>query len=365
MDVHAQAILEVAESWEWPVVARLQATGEQAGKFKAVTSKLLSGFIKESHGLGGSLLDHFWDVVGGCHPQLAENEKLRNMVFVSKQDSEQVLFEGINREEVNFGPIFTMAAELFTHLGVAFMNSGGRRSGSGTSYSVTDIMSKATDELLMSAKKEGLGQWKQAALKELVLRRDGHSCPLTHATFDGDGVDPILAHIIPNSVHDKPDTLKCIAMFAGTAARDCVMQQSNDVGNLMTTQSDAHTAYDNLKWGIEAQTHGESVKYIYRRVPAPDTPAPGPGYIRLRDGDEILFGRGPDGMKLGLGPDPLLCNLQLAVARVLKMSAAAELIMEMKDDADDSDYPHVYIASDAFCDILTAKLLLSGRAPLM
>jgi hypothetical protein len=54
-----------------------------------------------------------------------------------------------------------------------------------------------------------------------MFRRDGMSCPLTGASFDGgrgeddedgeaaddtddeDGVDPILAHIIPSSVSGK------------------------------------------------------------------------------------------------------------------------------------------------------------------
>ena len=40
-----------------------------------------------------------------------------------------------------------------------------------------------------------------------MFRRDGTSCLLTGATFNGDGeengVDPILVHIIPNSVSDK------------------------------------------------------------------------------------------------------------------------------------------------------------------
>jgi hypothetical protein len=59
---------------------------------------------------------------------------------------------------------------------------------------------------------------------------------------------------------------------------------------------------------------------------------------------------------------PLLCNLQLAVARVLKMSGAAELIAQVMEDADDIEFPHMYHASDDFTNILTAKLLISGRA---
>jgi hypothetical protein len=102
------------------------------------------------------------------------------------------------------------------------------------------------------------------------------------------------------------------------------------------------------------------VKYIYRRIP--QTTAVGPASIRLRDGDEIKFGEGPDGPRLGRGPSPILCNFHLAVARALNTSGAAELITQWKDEADDSDFPHVYLASEDFCRILDAQLLLSGQA---
>jgi hypothetical protein len=90
----------------------------------------------------------------------------------------------------------------------------------------------------------------------------------------------------------------------------------------------------------------------------------GPGYIQLGDGEEIGFGKGPESSQLqvGLGPHPLLCNLKLAVSRILKMSGAGELIARLVDDADDSHLHHIYLASKEFCDILTAKLLVSGHA---
>jgi hypothetical protein len=102
------------------------------------------------------------------------------------------------------------------------------------------------------------------------------------------------------------------------------------------------------------------VTYIYRRLSR--STGPGPGFICLRDGEEIKFGRGPEAKQLGPGPDPQLCNLQLAVARVLRMSGAADLIMQWMEDGDDSDIPRIFIASSDFCDILAAKLLISGRA---
>ena len=44
-----------------------------------------------------------------------------------------------------------------------------------------------------------------------------------------------------------------------------------------------------------------------------------------------MLGQGPDGERLNKGPLPKLYNLQLAVARVLKMSAAADIILGLED----------------------------------
>ena len=111
---------------------------------------------------------------------------------------------------------------------------------------------------------------------------------------------------------------------------------------------------------LKLLTQNFKVAYTYRTIPK-STEA-GPGFIRLRDGDSITFGNGPEASRLGTGPLPRLCNLQLAVARVFNNSGAAELIAQIKDEGDDSDFPHVYVASPAFCDVLTAQLLASGRA---
>jgi hypothetical protein len=87
----------------------------------------------------------------------------------------------------------------------------------------------------------------------------------------------------------------------------------------------------------------------------------GPGFITLTEGDEIRFGGGLEGDQLNKGPIPRLCNLRLAVARVLKMSGAADIILKWKDQADDDGISRLQIASDEFCDILSAKLHLSGK----
>jgi hypothetical protein len=40
------------------------------------------------------------------------------------------------------------------------------------------------------------------------------------------------------------------------------------------------------------------------------------------------------------------------------MSGAADIVAQLMEDADDSDFPHSFIASEDFCDILDAQLLL-------
>ncbi|KAH0830263.1 hypothetical protein J3R83DRAFT_1627 [Lanmaoa asiatica] len=98
----------------------------------------------------------------------------------------------------------------------------------------------------------------------------------------------------------------------------------------MNMEQNAHSTYDQLKWGIEAKEEGGEVKYFFRMVPT-DPNIGAPGFITLKEGDEIKFGGGDEGKKLNNGPIPRLCNLQLAVARVLKMSGSADIILEWKD----------------------------------
>ncbi|KAF8548107.1 hypothetical protein OG21DRAFT_1607096 [Imleria badia] len=319
--------------WNWSDTQQIQALGNQIGKFQVPTAKLLYFLIVESQRFGGEVLDYFWKQLETCDENLKKNsslsfvtvESLRKEHFVSAEKSFEVLFQGLDPKNVNFDPVLKMAAEFFTHLGIAFMSPRGRKSGS--------------------------------------FKRDGNSCLLTAMSFppsNEPGIRPTLAHIIPNSVHSKPATLECIAMLAGAAVRDDVVSYLNNIGNAMNMQHDAHTSYDELYWGIEAKEEAGEVKYFFRMVPT--NCYSNLGYITLREGDEIQFGKGPDSKKLDNGPIPILCNLQLAVARVLRMSGAADIILKFKDQADDDGCYGLSIASAEICDVLDAKLLLSGRA---
>ena len=164
-------------------------------------------------------------------------------------------------------------------------------------------------------------------------------------------------------------------MFAGDDARDHVLKHLNSIGNAMNLQSDTRMAYDDLGWGIEAMEDNGKVRflqlkhsflslfqtqYIYREVfPSENDESAWP--VKKVDGEIISFGMGTEGTQLGGGPLPYLCNLKLAVARVMHMSGAADVILQWKDEANDDGMPHNFIASEEFCDILDARLLLSGQ----
>ena len=70
MDLLALEVLEDAKSWNWPIVKRIQQSGN---KDKALVPNLLSCLIKESQALGGTVLEQFWETVGKCDNKLKEN----------------------------------------------------------------------------------------------------------------------------------------------------------------------------------------------------------------------------------------------------------------------------------------------------
>jgi len=71
-----------------------------------------------------------------------------------------------------------------------------------------------------------------------------------------------------------------------------------------------------------------------------------PHFITLRDGDEIIFRRGPADGHIIDKPNPDYCNIKLAVARAMHACGAADIIAEMYGDEDDDGAivsPPVYL----------------------
>ncbi|KAF5379666.1 hypothetical protein D9615_005758 [Tricholomella constricta] len=363
MDKHALAILNAAESWNWPAPSCMEPlrNHRKACEFKTVCRKLLSCSITESHKLGGSLLERFWDEVERCHPQFAENvHDLKHTEYSSPDESEQILFDSVEAATVDFAPVFELAADLFTHIGLAFMISEDRHvwrflSPPPTSGTVPDTLKPH-------------GSRSQDALKLLAMKRDGTSCPLTEVPFFAfAGADPALTHMIPSSVRFKANTLKFIALLGGKVARDHVLEFSSKIQNVFNMETSAAASHRLSKWGIEAcqstlGVRNGMVQYYFRtfsfdlehRI----------GSALLRDGDEISFGEGPEASQLHYGPHPMLCNLRLAVGRALYTSGAAEFIHQLMEDADDTNCPHNTLKDEDF-DVLNAKLLISGRAQIV
>ena len=119
-----------------------------------------------------------------------------------------------------------------------------------------------------------------------------------------------------------------------------------------------------LAWGIEAKSVNNEVRVIrlcsadpditynkqwkyYFRVVKPDDIY---GTIRLNDGDELNFGKGDYGATIEL-PDPRLCNLHLAVARVFAASGLAEVV-EIFEKDNEGD------AATDFGDVLWRRLAM-------
>ncbi|KAF8071555.1 hypothetical protein FPV67DRAFT_1667049 [Lyophyllum atratum] len=367
MDRHALAILEVAEAWNWPAPSCMETPEDhsQAHEFKTVCRKLLSCFVMESHRLRGTLLEQFWNAVERCHPQFSENvQRLRTADYSCVGQTEQTLFDGVESATVEFTPVFELAADVFTHVGLAFVNSENRQIWR---FFSPPTGTNARDD----PGKEPHHTQSQESLKLSALKRDGTSCPLTKMAFFGmEGVDPILMHVIPDSVRSKPDTLKYIAVLGGRVARDKVLEFANTIDNVWAMEANVAAAHRLCKWGIEAccntddpsRKHGK-VEYVLRTFSFDSEQ--NIGSTRLRDGDEIRFGDGPEGPLLRCGPHPLLCNVRLAVGRALYTSGAAEFITRLMEDADESNRQCDVLKDRDFENVLDAKLLISGRAQIV
>jgi hypothetical protein len=172
------------------------------------------------------------------------------------------------------------------------------------------------------------------------------------------------------------EVLSAIETFTGrNLMADTVQELINHPANAMNIQSDAHESMDKkLAWGIEARLVDHTVRLqslvcdseilmsrckqwkYYFRVVRPDDVAP---TIPLDDGDEIEFGCGVGGNQTLLRlPDPRVCNLHLAIARVFAASGAAEVFDKYLDDdkRDFTGVPVYFGGPFAADDVLMRKL---------
>ncbi|RDB26615.1 hypothetical protein Hypma_005573 [Hypsizygus marmoreus] len=212
------------------------------------------------------------------------------------------------------------------------------------------------------------------ALFNLVLRRDGDESPLSRIEFDEeDGwlpiiTSPVLAQIIPNSVLTN-GALEYIAMFSGIPV-PTILKTLNTVDNLVVMEYYDHIEFDRFKYTIDTQRNEDGqFKYFFRSEPflcknddigkvIIDVEDEEDAQFIRNDGEELFFGRGPEGTRLGHGPLPLLCDIRLAVQRFLFCSGARDAIHALREDADKlplEAFPAELVTS-RFCGILSGVL---------
>ncbi|KDQ64171.1 hypothetical protein JAAARDRAFT_74941 [Jaapia argillacea MUCL 33604] len=260
---------------------------------------------------------------------------LLNSEFESQQWAQEILVLLRDREtnelDEELKPLCDLASKYLNHLLIAARNPGGKKTPQDSTNPTPDLIRLHSIEDLLSEATTGR---KQSALKELVYRRDGYHCALSHYSFKPPGrfVVPRCAHILPFSFSNKPSTLHALEAFTGNAiTAEGVQGNINHPSNAFNVQRDAQVSFDQLAWGIEAlQQPGGRWKYFFRDI------RNYAATVRLNDGDEIAFCNGKAGHIID-PPDPSFCNFKLALARIVHASGVSDIIDELYGYDDDDE----------------------------
>ncbi|KAK0226473.1 hypothetical protein IW262DRAFT_1457710 [Armillaria fumosa] len=326
----------------WSASINRQPSLNTSAKFNVIIPALLSCTIRESlerfHCWG--MTQVFWNKFSSCH-----QDALSLALQLYNSNSEDTVSENLidtffathEDSTLNFSSITQMADEVSTHLCVPFMNPGETRSRTETPATIPEDADAAATKLLAEYDlSDPWGRRRQEVLKSLVHLRDGGKCPLSDNPFKGFGTSefllrapPTLCHIIPNSIgyNNKTGTLNMICLFAGKTVGEHVREKLNSLVNVINLDTTISVIFDTLAFGIEALTEDNEVHYIFRLAPKVEMET-GTNLFAIKPNARLPFGTGPDGEKLGGGPDPVLCNLHWAVVRVMRMSGAADVLQE-------------------------------------
>ncbi|KAK9482744.1 hypothetical protein V1527DRAFT_498935 [Lipomyces starkeyi] len=178
---------------------------------------------------------------------------------------------------------------------------------------------------------------KQMGLKQLLLSRDGQFS-VVGGIMDDTGPLPAspppygrgtlhVAHIIPFSASNRRPMRVMLSKFAGQEMESLLTGQTiNDPSNALLLSSEVHEAFDKFKFGLECQNGHYFLRILVQRGDLPTH------FSRHCEGDELFFGQGPEQVAL---PSALVCNIHLAVGRVLRASGVAETIDKILEDEDD------------------------------
>ncbi|KAI0288761.1 hypothetical protein BC826DRAFT_1036060 [Russula brevipes] len=276
---------------------------------------------------------------------------------VSPVDWATVVHAELKRKGGNIKYLTDLASHYLSNLVVAFRNPGGKKTPQETIQPTPNL--RRLEEIGALLRSATVNR-SQSALRDLIFLRDGNRCPITNFAFYGAPrtLTPRCAHNIPFSVRSKTHVHQAIETFTGRILRaEDVQHFINHPANAINIESNVHDSMDlKLAWGIEAREVDHRWHYYFRVVrPVLVSPT-----IPLDDGDEIQFGKGDAGNRIQL-PDPRICNLHLAIARVFAASGAADVFDKyLEDDEDYMSQVPVYFGGPFVADdVLMRRLEVS------
>ncbi|KAK9482233.1 hypothetical protein V1527DRAFT_476987 [Lipomyces starkeyi] len=196
-----------------------------------------------------------------------------------------------------------------------------------------------------------------------ILARDGEISPVGRAVDESAPEDVLdsfagriakleAAHIMPFMLSNHSTMQTLLSMFAGTNMEAIIGGKSiNSTRNIFCTDSITHLNFDEFVIGVE-YLNGQ-----YRLRKVEPRRARGPFMSQCQEGEEVIFGLGPQGYAIDL-PDGELFNIHLAIANVLHASGAGEIINKVIQD--EEDYNDGLVEDEAYASrILAFSLKMS------
>ncbi|KAK0229160.1 hypothetical protein EDD85DRAFT_137756 [Armillaria nabsnona] len=268
------------------------------------------------------------------------------------------------KDHWDWSPIVNFAHEFFSHLGLAMYNPSGLRAVPVESGDETPHF-QSLEEIKVILERFGTpGHYGQKEMMKLVRERDGKKCLLTHLLFstrtpvvDRVTTDPELAHICPTKFanHENPLVYQAFAVFwddEELAKRFAT--QMNSPTNFLLLPHDAHKNLEEMCWAMEAIENVDRGAWDYYFVKLGGRIFPYEPADRTRIEFGVEGGRFKNNIPL---PSPELCNLRLAVTRVMRLSGAAEVVESWKGEYDDGSKAISGVLGHPYTDMVAMELL--------
>ncbi|KAK0455274.1 uncharacterized protein EV420DRAFT_1694667 [Desarmillaria tabescens] len=276
------------------------------------------------------------------------------------------------RDHWDWSPIINFAHEYFVHLGLAMYDLSSPQTVPTSGGDETPQI-QSLEEIQEILERFGTpGHSNQKEMIELVIlfsptvspdlllkrlievrERDGNKCPVTNWPFDTNpppalgrvSVEAQLAHICPTKLAnhiENPLVYQAFATFwddEELTKRFATLVNSPE--SCLLLSFDAHNNLDEMCWAIEAieNVNQDAWEYYFVKLGGLTFPFEPAGGTRIKFGVE----GGPFKSAIPM-PSPDLCNLRLAVMKVMRLSGAAQAVGSWKFDYDDG--------SKAICGVL-------------